>query len=610
MSIQDVLFKRLNSVKVNHTQPLLKPGQIVQGKIVKLYPNNKAQIQIGSQKMVAQLEASLTIGENYHFQVKTNANVTHLKVLGEQLKRNMSNNMQMLLKELGIKATKADIPLIQQLMRDKVPFDKEQLVKAFQLLEGAANKAQAQSVVKEMLVHKLPLTDSIFQALYTKSTNGISDQLNNLLQQLKQDTNQTPLKQTLIERLASLTEQTNSNKGALIKHILTEIESTKTTFFVAAKATGLVNESVELSSWKIDWQSFAKSNFGNVSAKNITMSSQQVNSLSLPYNMNDTDVLNIFKHLLANKGHLITQTEALLQQFSSAISKANIHQIPMSSSDFSQLKSQIEKELLPIMASKQQQQHVRTLLQNNTTSLDQLHTLLKTLSNDQTYTQIEQLVNSTKSGDNLLFAKPHEQLLVQIKKVLQSTGFAHEYNLANDLPEQQSTTIKSMVLQLLQQSDGLINDRAQQLLQFINGMQIQSVNDNTNFLQASLQIPGEKLGLNKDLQLEFEGKKTDSGKIDPAYCRILFYLDLANMKETVIDMNIQKRAVAVTIFNENTSILERSQALKPKLKDGLDALDYHLSTITIKPLKQMDTDKEEAPKKTETNSYQGVDYRI
>ncbi|ASN05742.1 hypothetical protein [Virgibacillus necropolis] len=609
MSIQDVVSKRLSGAQVNHAQSFLKPGQIVQGKIVKLFPNNKAQIHIGSQKMIAQLEASLSIGENYHFQVKTNTDVTQLKVIGEQLKDNTTDNMQKLLQELGMKATKAAISLMEQLMRDKIPFDTEQLIKAFQLLEGAANKAQAQSVVKDMIIHKLPVTDSIFQALYTKTTSEFSDQLNKLLLQLKQDANQTPLKQTLIERLASLTEHNHSNKSALIKHILTEIGSNQIYFLEAAKTTELVDKRVNFSSWKTEWQGFAKNNFENVPVQAITLTNQQLTSLVLPFEMISSEVLPTLSKLAENKGILMIQAQVLIQQFSSAINTASIHQIPLATEDFSQLKLQIEKSLLPFLFDRQQQL-VNTLLQNNPTSLNQLQTMLKTLSNKQTYAQLEQLGKSANHADNLLVTKPHDQFLLQLKQVLQTTGLAHEFYVANDLPEQQSATIKSMVLQLLQHSGGQINDRAQQLIHYINGMHIHSVNESTNLLQASIQIPGEKLALNKDIQLEFEGKKTESGKIDPAYCRILFYLDLTNLKETVIDMNIQKRAVAITVFNDNMPILDHSHELKRVLKDGLHALDFYLSTITVKPLKQVDMEKETAPRKIENNSYQGVDYRI
>lgn len=593
MSIRDVLAKKIDNVKVNQTKSLLKPGQIVQGKIVKLYPNNKAQIQLGSQTMIAQLEASLTIGENYHFQVKSNGDVTHLKVVGERLKRSVNDNMQMLLQGLGMKATKANIALMEQVMKDKIPFDRDELMQAFHILGGAQNKEQAQSVIKEMLGHKLPLTDSIFQALYTKSTNGFGDQLNSLLQQLRGDTNQTPLKTALIERISPLTEHSISNKEIISKQILAEIESNQTNLLVIAKSTGLVNEKVDFSTWKTGWQNFVKSK----------------PDAPLPFQLNTSELLHALEQTVNDKGRILKQSQTIEQQFSSMINKATIHQVPLSVNNFTELKAVIETKLLPLMSDKQQQQ-VRKLLQNNSTSLEQLQTLLKTFSNEQTYAQIESLMKGVSFGENELGSKPGADFMAQVKQVLQSIGLADEHYLANNLLEKQSGTIKSMLTQLLQQSDGITNDRAQQLLHFVNGMQIQSVNDTVNFLQASIQIPGEKLTLNGDLQLEFEGKKTESGKIDPAYCRILFYLNLTNLKETVIDMNIQKRAVSVTVFNDNNTISDHSLALKPMLRDGLSALGYHLSTITVKPLKQTTMAKNNISKRTENNSYQGVDYRV
>ncbi|WP_430785963.1 hypothetical protein VBD025_12540 [Virgibacillus flavescens] len=608
MSIREVLSKRLDGITPTTSSPSLKTGQIVQGKIVKIYPNNKAQIQIGTQKLVAQLEVSLSIGENYHFQVQKNSDVIHLKVIGDPLQQNTRDNMKMLLQGLGIKTAKSNIALMQHLMKDKVPFDREHLVKAFQLVENAPNKVQAQSVIKDMLVHKLPLTDSVFQALYTKSASGFSDQMNNLLLHLKQDLNQTPLKQHLIDRLALLTEPVQSDKGTVIKHVLTELESNKNNFFHALKGSGIIDNDLDFNTWKTEWQNFAKNNFGTTSSAHITLPNQSLKSASLPFQLNSTDLITELNQMMSNKSQVVKQAQLLLQQFSSLINKANIHQVSLSSSEFSNLNSQVKSELLPLLTEKQQVQ-LKTL-ENNPKSLIKLQTTLKTLTNEQLYAQIEKLVYITKADGQLLATKPHEQFLIQLKNVIQSTGFAHEFNLANDLPDQHSNTVKSMVMQLLQQSDGVINERAQQLLQFITGSQIQSVNETTNFLQANLQIPGNKLGLNNDLELEFESRKTESGKIDPDYCRVVFYLDLSNLKETVIDMNIQKRAVAVTVFNDNNEIKNHASVLKPILTEGLKELDYQLSTINVKPIQKVESNTGKLESMKEFNSQQGVDYRI
>jgi hypothetical protein len=48
----------------------LKNGQILIGKVNKVFPDQTAEVQIGHQKMIANLEIPLRTGERYWFQVK------------------------------------------------------------------------------------------------------------------------------------------------------------------------------------------------------------------------------------------------------------------------------------------------------------------------------------------------------------------------------------------------------------------------------------------------------------------------------------------------------------------------------------------------------------
>lgn len=84
MSIYKLTGEKL--AKVTQTEQRLRPGQIVQGKILKIFPENKAQIQLGGQNMIAKLEAALSIGNTYHFQVQTSDEMIYLKVLSEYIK--------------------------------------------------------------------------------------------------------------------------------------------------------------------------------------------------------------------------------------------------------------------------------------------------------------------------------------------------------------------------------------------------------------------------------------------------------------------------------------------------------------------------------------------
>src|SRR4051812_10403653 len=65
------LFKLTESqMSQPQKQLLLKENQIVMGKVLKLFPEQKALIQVGSSKLIAQLETSINIFEKYWFRVK------------------------------------------------------------------------------------------------------------------------------------------------------------------------------------------------------------------------------------------------------------------------------------------------------------------------------------------------------------------------------------------------------------------------------------------------------------------------------------------------------------------------------------------------------------
>src|SRR5690625_7488935 len=81
MTISEVLR---NSFKTNEKQSviMLRNGQIVQGKILKLYPGNRAKIQINGTKMIEEIGTHLRSGDTYFFHVvQAKDQLIHLIVL-------------------------------------------------------------------------------------------------------------------------------------------------------------------------------------------------------------------------------------------------------------------------------------------------------------------------------------------------------------------------------------------------------------------------------------------------------------------------------------------------------------------------------------------------
>ena len=127
-----------------------------------------------------------------------------------------------------------------------------------------------------------------------------------------------------------------------------------------------------------------------------------------------------------------------------------------------------------------------------------------------------------------------------------------------------------------------------------------------------MQIPVPFAELKSDLTLQWTGRKQEDGKIDSAYCRIVFYLELSHLKQTVIDMNIQKRIISLKIWTEEEKETNRvAISLLPILKKNLEEKGYQLTTLKIEDFSQRKSvnsvlDKPYYP----ASGYSGVDYKV
>src|SRR5699024_4745043 len=181
-----------------------------------------------------------------------------------------------------------------------------------------------------------------------------------------------------------------------------------------------------------------------------------------------------------------------------------------------------------------------------------------------------------------------------------------------DLIQQQS--VKSLLLQMVGQESTVLREHAQSLIHFINGMQMQSVIEAGNLIQATLQLPSEKLGLHQDILLQFEGQKNETGNIDPDFCRIFFMLHLHHLEETIIDMHIQKRVVTLYVFNDNiTTTRQKDYPLQEVLKENLLQLNYQLSDVRWQSIHQEQEQLKNINHKIDhvnRQAYDGFEYRI
>ena len=174
-------------------QPVaMQEGQVLHGTIKKLYPNQQAEINIGGQKMVAKLETPMQAGNTHFFQVTATTPDLTLKMVSGPVdeKASLMDQTKQMIDTMKLPQTKEMQQIVSQLVKNNIPFNKEQLIAAEQLLKGAngAERSQALDALQKMIELKLPITSTSLQAVMEGSLKGgFTNLLGNLEQSIRLD---------------------------------------------------------------------------------------------------------------------------------------------------------------------------------------------------------------------------------------------------------------------------------------------------------------------------------------------------------------------------------------------------------------------------------------
>jgi len=598
MIISGIPLERTN--QSSEGKLVLRDGQVALGKVTKIYPNNRAEVQIGAHRIVAQIDTPLAVGERYIFQVdQKSEQLVHLRVLGTYNPEMNEASIRALLQQLQIRITDSAVQFVKSLVSERIPFNRTELSQALQLLNSLSKLENAPSIIKEMLQKRIPLSENIARALLSYRNGQFSSTMEKALQQvgtLPSSPNATRLQSTL---------------SSLIQSPLTQ---------------GLQNLAPREGQQLLQTLQLFRLNIDINDEVNPSGSRGVTSDFSRRININER-LLSLLSYLV-ERPEVRTSILNLIENYTSlkrvATSLGYDFELTSRSSltkrEYTVLQQRISSDLLPLLP-KQLQESIRPLLQTNTeNSFNQLRALIQSLANNHLYTLLlESVLNHearTERNDTLL----PQQFLLHAKQVLQSLGVANEYMLRHTTSQAEQVplqipmineTIKALLLNIVQEERTPL-ENVQQLVHYINGLQLQTREENS-LLYAQLQLPGEKIGLPTDLFLQFEGKKTDNDEIDTSFCRILFFLHLHHIKDTVIDMHVQKRVITLTVYNDYYNPLAKMmEPFRQRLAEGLDRIDYRLSNVRFKPLdergKSFNNEQKASP--VVTTRQEGFDIRI
>ncbi|MFD1067589.1 hypothetical protein [Oceanobacillus locisalsi] len=526
----------------------LKTGDVLQGTVKQLFPNHRAAIQMQGQQLVAQLEASLSVGGKYFFQVDSiEGNTPELKVITEEQQSGQQITRQ-LLQQLGIKESKLSVRLIKALVREQVPIQKNELLQALQYIqENKISPQQAQPALMQLMKMRIPVTHASFQAVQAIQNDSISDSLASLERSLP--SGQYPMLQAELEHVL---RGFPSEQSAVRAVFTADAQAAKPVLFPFLQELGLVSKVLNKQGWLNMLQQWSPSASQDLSSQT---------AFALPFTSSFEGAKEQLQSILGNQKQLITEAkvlqEALIQGNNTAAqSKENLTMVfPRYFAKQAPVTPEMEAVVRP---------------------------LLEALIEPKNYQALERLMHIWTASNESSIHHPKEQFLQRMLWTLRDAGLNAENALKSDAPH--TTQFKHLLLEMLQNNGGGPGrENAQQLVHLLNGMQINNLHDNSYVMQANIQIPSQKFGLSKDIDLHFEGKKTADGNIDPEYCRIIFDLELHKMKETIVDLHVHKNALAITIYNDQDTTPILVDKLRPDLQEALDKMNYQVTSVICKP---------------------------
>lgn len=623
-SIQPSLRNQL----INEQSQSLKQGQVFHGTIKKLFPEQMAEVQMGNQKMIAKLEVPLKAGDSHYFQVTGVKPDLQLKVVTGPLQSTSTGQIQQLMDSLQLPKTANMQALVQHMVKEKMALSKDQLLIAEQWIKSLppqVKRAEAFFAIQRMSELKLPFTNEVFRSLISgQDKTGLHTLLDTLKLVLKNDSSIPQGQKVSIEQVLNQISNPLSKElggtiiGKLVESLLSTTipRSEKTTLLHVLKEAGLVAKQATVS------DVLSSPTLSNASGKSENQGTiaQQIKQLQLPSQADVSLKLQGLNKSIQENPLLTSETKQQIQQ-----TLQKMEQVSPKSQEWSILFKTLSTEVMKGFATASQTIPFQ-MDQQKLTPKDHVLSILTSLTGSRTDNKTMEnmtLVTSQSSQASIMKAVNQAELVVQsgmnqkvieqvIKQVLKDIGFAYEakFGQTNTNLSQLSETLKPQLVALLQDASIAVpvREAAETIISRMNGLQILS-GENGPQHQLLMQVPLDFLGKRMDATLQWNGRMKEDGKIDSNYARIMFYLDLASLKETVIDMQVQNRVITVNIFNESDALLPYAEPFKEALKLGLSSLDYQLSGVFIKNFIKEEVKPPTGPKASQMNS-KGVDIRI
>ncbi|WP_342539727.1 hypothetical protein MHI39_16155 [Heyndrickxia sp. FSL K6-6286] len=550
-----------------------RSGQIFLGNIKKIFPNQTALVQVGQQNIIAKLEVPLINGNQYWFQVLSREGETILKMLSSYSKENNANSL--LLNQLSLPNNKVNNELLAFLSKEQIPLTKDAIVKIAQWLENKGNSQDSFNTLQVMFKNKFPLAETIFQSVLEtiKPQKSIHDTLQLFEKQLQLEPI-SKTNQSLLSMIRNVVQQDIPiAKKVLLSIIDTAIQETDPN---KLKAINLLEK-------------LGMINNANIEKQTTLTNRNVVNQLNIKNN--EVEVANKYNEIVQ---HLTNLKEKSYDQINKSVQILENYLTDEST------ENNRSTTFIPEMVKTNEKESQYT----NRVEPFKNERLALSMEDQHFLKQVETEVKESVKGKDIL------ELFKTVNKKL---GINYEADMLKGNAElnQTDNILKPLLVKYLQETNHPLESKelAEQLVNKMNGQLLLS-NPNNPITNIVYQLPIQLFGYQTEVTMQWSGKSKEDGKIDANYCKILFYLELEHLKETIVDMKVQNRVITIKIINEGEYLPELSQKLIPPLKQALMEINYTLSAIQFDQPNKGNGGTERSNIQKVHSQYSGVDIRI
>ncbi|MCS0787235.1 hypothetical protein NX021_03570 [Cytobacillus firmus] len=595
-----------------------KPGQIVSGKIVKLFPNQTAEVQIGSHKAIAQLEIPLSANIRYWFKVEPGEGMLRLKVMESADRPGAAAPAESLLRQLGMQLSSENKMLIQFFLREQLPITGETLKMASEWIKESRSAEDGLRTVKELIIRQLPFSKDVFSAVSSVlHGDSLSSLMGELLEELKGG-GLSSKGQQIYSLLGDLTKTSREKLGQqAIYRLFSEWLNTKSqvsshTAFRLLKVLGLMpGETAEDAALKQLME-------GSIQNKPISHVLTEILKANDSGNRQEF-ILNLAKlngfiaQRSENSGPAQTQ-EILFNDIRngniSFPAEKNLLNALFKSALSHTLNDDLDQLLSDAYGIKQAAVQAGRLLAGE-------KPLAAADLNLREKTMLEELKNSLQTEANITYDQ--RNIHSELKRIIRTLGLSHEHDVLNLLKHsdegafEKLDALKPLLMGFINEETSYIaKDAAERLLHKLTGFQ--ALSQESGPLQHYIfQLPVSLWGKISDLTMQWSGRKTEEGKIDPSHCRVIFYLNLEHLNETIVDLQVQNRIIKISVINEHKEIKDLTAPFAAELKENLLKLNYKLSSVSFQKPESAGgspIEKDTMTSIVQSNQFSGVDIRI